>query len=565
MNVDYGSVCSGIEAASIAWEPFGWKARWFAEIESFPSKVLKHRWPEVPNLGDMTKIAVSVRSGAVSAPSVLVGGTPCQSFSLAGRRQGLLDGRGQLTLAYVDLLDAIDERRASEGNEPCVAVWENVPGVLTSSDNAFGCLLAALAGDEEPVEPGPRPEQGRSSAHWTWDKKAGVHRAKWSDAGHVVGPKRTIAWVVKDAQYFGLAQRRRRVFLVASAREGFDPAEILFEFDGVRRDSAPSREAREEIAGTLDARTEGGGFPGTEGACSNHVIGVQRHIGLAFGGGNCSGPIAAAAALNANERYDFDSETFVLGEPIPILEAGARTGVSTTDVRAGIGIGSSGDPMYTLQAGKQHAIAFFEDVAGTMKSCANSGGWTNSADHAAAGYMVPVCVTGDITHTLKADGFDGSEDGTGRGQPIIAFSPKIGGNPTMGLGVKKDGTAYTLDANGHSTAIAYGFQTRIARNGRGDMGDVVNALTAQAGDTGKGDAAPCVATSMAVRRLTPTECERLQGFPDGHTDIPDGNKRSADGPRYKALGNSMATNCMAWIGWRLDRYFQQQEFKDILG
>ncbi|MEG5741823.1 phage N-6-adenine-methyltransferase [Enterobacter hormaechei] len=206
----YGSVCSGIEAASKAWEPLGWKPAWFSEIEPFPSAVLAHHWPEVTNLGDMTKIADAVRAGDVEAPDVLVGGTPCQAFSIAGLREGLSDDRGQLTLSYVELANAIDAKRRERGEPEAIIVWENVPGVLSSKDNAFGCFLAGLAGESSELQP------------------AG---GKWTHAGCVSGPERIIAWRVLDAQFFGVAQRRRRVFVVASARKGFDPAEILFEKD----------------------------------------------------------------------------------------------------------------------------------------------------------------------------------------------------------------------------------------------------------------------------------------------------------------------------------------------
>lgn len=206
----YGSVCSGIEAASKAWEPLGWKPAWFSEIEPFPSAVLAHHWPEVTNLGDMTKIADAVRAGDVEAPDVLVGGTPCQAFSIAGLREGLSDDRGQLTLSYVELANAIDAKRRERGEPETIIVWENVPGVLSSKDNAFGFFLAGLAGESSELQP------------------AG---GKWTHAGCVSGPERVIAWRVLDAQFFGVAQRRRRVFVVASARKGFDPAAVLFEQD----------------------------------------------------------------------------------------------------------------------------------------------------------------------------------------------------------------------------------------------------------------------------------------------------------------------------------------------
>ena len=232
-------MCSGIEAASVAWAPLGWQAAWFSEIEPFPCAVLAHHYPDVPNLGDMTTIAARVRSGEVEAPELLCGGTPCQAFSVAGLREGLADPRGGLTLAFVDIANAIDDVREGNGNSASIVFWENVPGVLTSSDNAFGCFLAALAGEDVPLQP-------------TGDR--------WSDAGYVSGPARAIAWRILDAQFFGVAQRRRRVFVVASARHDFDPGAVLFEREGVRRDHAPTHQQGEvtwwngnPVSQTLDA------------------------------------------------------------------------------------------------------------------------------------------------------------------------------------------------------------------------------------------------------------------------------------------------------------------------
>ena len=144
--IDYGSVCSGIEAASVAWEPLGMAPAWFAEIAAFPSAVLAHHYPAVPNLGDMTRIAERVRRGTAQAPEVLVGGTPCQAFSIAGARNGLSDPRGALTLKYTELANAIDQIRTKQNKAPAVLVWENVPGVLSDKRNAFGHFLGALAG-----------------------------------------------------------------------------------------------------------------------------------------------------------------------------------------------------------------------------------------------------------------------------------------------------------------------------------------------------------------------------------------------------------------------------------
>jgi DNA (cytosine-5)-methyltransferase 1 len=239
MTLRFGSVCSGIEAASVAWHPLGWRAAWFSEIEPFPCALLAHRYPDVPNHGDMLLLPARVRSGEVEAPDVLCGGTPCQAFSVAGLRNSLDDDRGNLSLTFCELADAIDDTRAARGEEPCIIQWENVPGVLDTKDNAFGCFLGLLAGEDVELQPAGK---------------------KWSNAGYVVGPRRTIAWRVLNAEYFGVAQRRRRVFVVASARPDFDPRAVLFEREGVRRDSAPAHKQGEvtwwngkPVSQTLDA------------------------------------------------------------------------------------------------------------------------------------------------------------------------------------------------------------------------------------------------------------------------------------------------------------------------
>ena len=289
--MQFGSVCSGIEAASVAWHPIGWKAAWLAEIEPFPCAVLAHHYPDVPNLGDMTTIARRVLTGEVAAPDVFCGGTPCQAFSVAGLRQSLDDARGNLTLKFVEIADAIDNVRTGRGEDECIVFWENVPGVLSTKDNAFGCFLAGLAGEDDPLEP---------------------PGGKWTNAGCVFGPKRAVAWRVLDAQFFALAQRRRRVFVVASARKGFDPAQVLFEWDGVRRDTAPSREAR-QTAPTIPARSTAGGGLGTDFDCDGGLIqsyGIRTANTSSNGWGiqeecthtlDCAQGVAVAVALRGRE------------------------------------------------------------------------------------------------------------------------------------------------------------------------------------------------------------------------------------------------------------------------
>jgi DNA (cytosine-5)-methyltransferase 1 len=370
----FGSVCSGIEAASVAWHGLGWTAAWVSEIEAFPSAVIAARWPGVENLGDMTALPERILARDVEAPDVLVGGTPCQAFSVAGLRGSLSDARGNLTLTFVRIANAIDAVRRADGRAPAWIVWENVPGVLSVADNALGAFLGGLVGGDAAIEP-PR---GRG----------------WTDAGVVSGPSRCAAWRVLDAQHFGLAQRRRRVFVLARAGAGdWAAADALLPvIESVRWHPAPRRKAGQKLAPTI-------------AGCAN--------------GGGANGP-----------GRDIDSVESL--------------------------IPSTGD----------------------VAHCLNAGGMGRQ-DYE--------------TETLVAHAFDARQSN------VIQCGDLAG----------------PLDTDGHSVAVA---------------------------------------TAMQVRRLTPRECERLQGFPDGYTAIPWRGRPASecpDGPRYKALGNSMAVPVMRWIGARI--------------
>lgn len=277
MTITYGSVCSGIEAASIAWEPLGMKPSWFSQFDpehnynrgpDFPSAVLAHHWPEIINLGDMTKIASKVMSGEVDAPDILVGGTPCQSFSIGGLRKGLDDARGQLTFSYVEIANCIDNKRMASGRPASIVVWENVPGVLNTKGNAFGNFIGALVGEDLAIEP---------------------PGGKWSNAGYVSGPNRNLAWIVKDAQYYGVAQRRRRVFIVASARKDMCPGKILFESEGVQRPVRPTRKTPLPVcltargAGSLDDRET---YVATECGRVRHLMPIENERQMGFPDGH---------------------------------------------------------------------------------------------------------------------------------------------------------------------------------------------------------------------------------------------------------------------------------------
>lgn len=605
----YGSVCSGAGTCALAFLPLGVKAAWFAEINPAASAVLAHHWPGVPNLGDMTTLPERILAREVPAPDIFMGGTPCQAFSVAGKRLSLDDLRGNLTLTFCEIANAIDTVRRADGRPPLVIFWENVPGVLSVTDNAFGCFLGGLAGAGSAVPPG---------------------NAGWSYAGLVSGPQRTAAWRVMDAQYQRVAQRRRRVFVVAGSG-AFRPEAVLFESEGVRRDSAPSREAGEGPAPTVAGSARRGGGYSEDDIKAERVDRTTRRVRRQQQGG----AIDVAPALNAKGgtgRNDFESEA--------------------------------------------------------------------------------LCVTGDVTHALKAEGADGSEDGTGRGTPIIAFSGKdygadageispplramghdgshqngggqvaIAFHPTqdpissadgtthaMGTG-SKQGTAtiavalleqgvrlYHAKNQGNSRNILLLLRQEIGEKAfaewglgilnslqpqeilrpemhgggvrcpRFSLGSVVNdtlpreeigsawavfavrsafcegcspqgwgpheqraielgsylSLLSQPGASrqvclcdlwsaseGIGVLREALSAiqevgrpacrqdepahqGYQVRRLTPRECERLMGWPDDHTAIPRGKhgKVMKDGPRYKIIGNGWALPCVRWIGKRI--------------
>ncbi|EBC2267758.1 Dam family site-specific DNA-(adenine-N6)-methyltransferase [Salmonella enterica] len=472
----YGSVCSGIEAASVAWESLGWQPAWFAEIEAFPSAVLAHHWPDVTNLGDMTDIAAAVHAGDVEAPDVLVGGTPCQAFSIAGLRYGLADKRGQLSLSYVELANAIDDKRRERGEEEAITVWENVPGVLSSKDNAFGCFIGALAGESCELQP------------------AG---GKWPNAGCVYGPSRIVAWRVLDAQFFGVAQRRRRVFVVASARKGFDPAEVLFEFDSMRRDTPPRREPQTAVTTDAGSGIEGGSHwdnpanPHPTLNQSNNIGGIgasnqevfsQRGAGLVSG---AYSDISRTLLAKENDSTAEDLDTYILA----------------------YGGGNTGGNIDVATACTAHGVRMDFDT----ETFAVHGTQDPDTNH-------------ELAHTL----------GRNHGQENVIITEPY----TIAIRGREEGSTVEVRNDGTANAL----------------------LTPNGGRAGMGVGA--VGWGMQVRRLTPVECERLQGFPDNHTLISWRGKDAADcpdGQRYKAIGNSMAVPVMRWIGERIAEALPIQE------
>ena len=516
-TVSFGSVCSGIEAASVAWEPLGFKASWFSEIEPFPCAVLKHHWPEVINLGDMTKIRDRIAEGEVYAPDVLVGGTPCQAFSVAGARKSLDDDRGQLTLEYVRLLNEIDTARSIRGDSSAIAVWENVHGVLSTKDNAFGCFLGALAGEDCELKPSGK---------------------KWTNAGCVFGPQRTVAWRVLDAQYFGLPQRRRRVFVISSARKDINPVEILFEFDGVRRDSAPSRSTGQDVAENTDS-----GFAESSFAQFRSVSGdggtLKRSGGVAGGrseslivktvsGKDIFTPLQASdgSKIWINNQSAFSGDYFInqpKNETMHVVH-GSQDPITQDNTAFPIG----------RNHGQENAILFEPRSADGVPRIASDQTLCPTLNRMGGGQREP-CI---------AYGIPGN---------WIGRKPENGGNAVEPM---HDIAPCQTKTDRHAVAYA------VSENQRAEcrLTDYVRSVTCSGGKPGQGY--PAALQFGLVRRLTPVECEFLQGFPRNHTQIPYRGKpaeKCPDGPRYSACGNSMAVPVMRWIGKRILNAIKQAQ------
>jgi len=594
----YGSVCSGIEAASVAWEPLGWEAQWFSEIEQFPSAVLAHRFPSVPNLGDMTKIH-ETQIFQDATINLLVGGTPCQSFSVAGLRKGLTDPRGNLMLTFLSLADA---------KKPRWIVWENVPGVLSSNGGKdFGTFLGALG------------ELGYG-----------------------------FAYRVLDAQHFGVAQRRRRVFVVGYLGDWRVAAAVLFERESLQRDIKPSRKKREEVTANAEGSVGTTVFAGNQ---QSEIAATLQTTCDDYSRADGFNVIIDRAAFNQGENAQYEprieaGETMsslvargphAVAQPISIdAECNARTNQFGTLVRGGEGgtqqfvaqpmafqqntrdevryingdgsivgalsassgmkqtnylaqpiaiaentigrqpmNGGNGDgftedgPMYTLNATGVHGVAqplYYEshpndsrvngpkDVADTVSARYGTGGGNTplvqqpfrKVRRAQSDSDFETWEKDETANTLNCFDVGDVRSTNVVAQPIVLEDQ--GGSV---INASDKGIVGTLRAqtHGHEPAVLQPIAFTTEQTPKFNDNQALTLTQSEFKHN------QCVAQpTMAIRRLTPRECERLQGFPDDWTLIPYRNKSAdqcPDGPRYKACGNSMAVPVMRWIGERI--------------
>jgi len=452
----YGSVCSGIEAATEAWHQLGWKPSFYSEIEAFPRAVLKHHYEDVPLHGDFT----TIREDDYEPIDLLVGGTPCQSFSVAGLRGGLDDDRGNLALQFLKLAFRL---------RPRWLVWENVPGVLSSNGGRdFGSILGGMV------------ELGYGCAYR-----------------------------VLDAQFFGVPQRRRRVFLVGHLGNWQRAFSVLFERESLLRNPPPSREKRENSSQSIE-RGFGGSSRDRENDGGDAILKTFDY--QQFGQYNSSKVSSTVSARDYKDATDLITS-------YRINTLGLKDGAERTEVAGSL----SAEHCLSPRQG-QESLALIEEIQ-PIAFKANAGvelpPEEQDLKEQALQAVNPMAVAFAPSKYLRGQGPD----------PSIEISGTINSSPHV--------ASFTVSANSNGYAWEKSVTPTIDASGGQNKNQQYG-----------------IRQDMAVRRLTPKECERLQGFPDDYTRIPYRNKPAdlcPDGPRYKALGNSMAVPVMKWIGERIQK------------
>ena len=555
------SLCSGIEAASVAWTPLGWEAVAFSEIDPFPSAVLAHRFPDVPNLGDMTKYEKWPEFESID---LICAGTPCQSFSQAGLRKGLDDPRGNLMLTFGHILAKY---------RPKWFVWENVPGVLSSNiGRDFAAFLGLVTGQS--VEP---PKDG-------W-RKAGCLSGIDSAYG--------VSWRVLDAQFTrtpafprAVPQRRQRVFVVGYLGDWRRAATVLVDGESLSGNPAPGRSAGQGFAG--DART-GIEMGGGQRVYDNHAAdarynelnGVCTTVTAKYGTGGGNVPLVAKSGgytvggfgeykegvgtlraqggdlgggsetLVAEVSHTltgdgFDASEDETGRGTPIIPEIAQT-IMASEYK---GIGHNREDNLIAFTCKDHG-ADAGDVAPTLRSMNHSDSHANGGGQVAIAWSEELTASEEVAPRLQHGGQGGRHDGV----MTMAFSAGNSAN-ARGIGLDEELSPPLRAAeSGTNQVPTIMHPVAVHQNADGELRTSDVGYTVSTNGNASGRNVGIVAEpQMRVRRLMPVECERLQGFPNDWSKIPWRGKPAEecpDGRRYKAIGNSWATNCAEWIGIRI--------------
>jgi DNA (cytosine-5)-methyltransferase 1 len=478
----YASVCSGIEAATVAWKALGWKAEWLSEIEEFPSSVLAHHYPETPNLGDMTKLKGN-KIYEQSTFNVLVGGTPCQAFSIAGLRGGLSDQRSNLALEYCRIL--IDK-------QPKWFVWENVPGVFSSFSDAEGSDLTGGDGGER----GSGDDITQSSDFATL-------LTAFRECGY------SCAWRVFDSRYFGVPQRRRRVFVVGHIGGDWrPPVAVLFERQSLSRDFTPSGSKRKRTPKGTEGSTGVGSIN-----CKPDGISGAMTSKWAKGTGGPAG----------DEHYNL-IVTPSFGIQGNIVDRSEKSGAN--------GLGVKEEEAFTLTKGDRQCV--MQPIV---------------IDRAAFNQVVNAKYDAQIEYSQTAPCLVKVGPHAVMTQPVVYDTTQLT-CPTYRSNPQQGDPCHTLAKGGDAPLLIQPTVCYIDVVGRGlQANDELAPTAVKFWGTGEGNV-PFVQQPAMVRRLTPLECCRLQGFPDNFMA---GVPNATDAKWYAALGNSMTVNVMKWIGERIDK------------
>jgi DNA (cytosine-5)-methyltransferase 1 len=490
---------SGIGAPECAMPHWRWA--WSAEIEKFPSAVLAARHPQSINLGDVTAHDFADRAAAIARPDVVVFGSPCQSYSIAGKRLGLDDPRGNLALVALGIIARL---------EPRWFVFENVPGLLSSFSGAEHAASAVREGACGQCRDG---EESRDVAAFV---------SRFHELGY------SGAWASLDSQYFGVAQRRERVFAVGHLGDWRYPAAVLLEPESLCGDSPPRRQTRQDVAGAIGAGSRrSGGRLGRRKAAAGHVIPTMEATAGRSGGADT--PIGSIVA-NTPRGEGFDAGGDPYGAIIPICESGKRANVKDSP-KNGMGIGREGDPMFTIGVDSRDAVA----IAPTLQSNGKAAGSATQQD-AENGMLIAFDTTQITSKDNRCQPQPGAPCHPLASQahpPAIAFQCHGSNVGEMGTLRKGDG--------GVTSGVPF-----VA-----ECADTLTAFWERSKGASAGNNHGVIYPSAGVRRLMPVECERLQAFPDGYTAITYRGKPAADGPRYKSLGNSMSVTVIRWILQRI--------------